>query len=115
MRLRQSLQLLGAVISIALIGLAMDGNWPKVGRVGAAAGVYALTLLALARRDGPPDPIEWWRFAAAGMAAGLVSGLLRPERGDMTTVIDAGAALVLASVHWSSLALSERVRRKIVA
>ena len=102
-------------MTIAVIGLAVDGNWPKVLRVGAAAGAYACMLLALSRKHAPGRAIEWWRFAAAGTAAGIVSGLLRPDPGITTIGIDAAAALVVASVHRVSLALGDRVRRKIVA
>jgi hypothetical protein len=115
MRLRRSLLLLGAVVAVALIGLSIDGNWPKVLRVGAAAGTYAGMMLVLARSHAPGRAIEWWRFAAAGTAAGIVSGLLRPALGGATIAVDAVAAVVLATVHWGGLALSERLRRTIVA
>jgi hypothetical protein len=115
MRLRRSLLLLGAVVTVAVIGLAIEGNWPKVLRVAAAAGAYAGMMLTLTRSHASGRAIAWWRFGAAGMAAGIVSGLLRPDLGGTTIVIDGVAAVVLATVHWGGLALSERLRRKIVA
>jgi hypothetical protein len=115
MRLRQSLVVFAAVMTVAVIGLAIEGNGPKVLRVGAAAAVYACTLLALTRSVVPSRQLGWWRFAAAGTAAGIISGLLRPEPGGATIAIDVLAAVVLATAHSGSLVLSEQLRRKIAA
>ena len=111
-RLRASLFLLAAVLGIALIGLAVDGNWPKVLRVAAAGAVYAVTLLVIARQRAA---LGWWGFALAGLAAGAASGWLRPDPGVLTLAIDAFAAMVVAMVHWLGLAQSERLRRKLEA
>ena len=112
--LRRSLLLLGVVIAIALAGLAIDGNWPKVLRVAAAAGTYAAALLVLAR-PGTDVSRRWWWFAVAGVCAGVASGLFRPEPGAASIAVDSGAAIVLATMHWMGLGLSEKVRQKITA
>ena len=115
-RLRSSLLLLGAVLTIALIGLAVDGNWPKVLRVGAAGCTYAAIVLGLThRRTSMGGSVGWWRFALAGLAAGAASGLLRPEPSGFIIATDAAAATVVAAVHWLGLAQSERLRRKLAA
>jgi len=51
----------------------------------------------------------------ATCCAGVASGLLRTDPGVTATGIDSGAAVVLATVHWLGLALSERVRQKITS
>lgn len=98
--LRWSVALIGGVVFLALIGLATDGNWPKILRVSLAFAAYATVLLGLAayRKNSSSIPFAW--FAAAGVSAGVVSGLVRPE-------IDAGvliagsiaAGLLIAGVH----------------
>lgn len=103
-RVRSSLVLLGAVLGIAVIGLAVDGNWPKVLRVAAASCGYAATLLVLTRQSS----MRWWRFAVAGLVAGMASGMLRPDPGALPIAVDAIAATVVATVHWLGLAQSER-------
>ena len=103
-RVRSSLLLLGAVLGIALIGLAVDGNWPKVLRVAAASCGYAATLLFLTRHAAT----GWWRFAVAGLVAGAASGILRLDPGALTIAVDAIAATAVATVHWLGLAQSER-------
>ncbi len=110
--LRLSLALLGVILAIALIGLGLDGNWPKVLRVVAAGGTYAAALLLTTSRGGPRS---WWRFAVAGICAGVASGLLRPEPSLTSIAIDSGAATVLATVHWVGLGLSQKMRRRITA
>ncbi|MDF2696608.1 MAG: hypothetical protein K0S65_4991, partial [Labilithrix sp.] len=106
-RIRSSLLLLGAVLAIALIGLAVDGNGPKVLRVAAAGCAYAATLLVLTRHGSA----GWWRFALAGLVAGMASGVFRADPGALTIAVDAIAATVVATVHWLGLAQSERLRR----
>ena len=100
-----SVALLGAVVAFALIQLALDGNWPKVIRVGCAAGTYVTILLSLAwRGSARPAGVRYAWFAAAGAASGLVSGMLRPVPASaplITGVI--GAALLLGGVHWGAL------------
>ena len=107
-RTRLSLVLLGAVLAIALAGLALDGNWPKVLRVATAGAVYAGTLLSLSRSTR-----SWWPFAVAGVLAGVASGLLRPEPGILTIAVDSGAAVAVATMHCLGLIFSERARRKL--
>ena len=77
------------------------GNWPKVLRVVAAAGTYALLLLALCRGRSKAR-IE--SFIAAGAAAGAVSGLVRPSVSPAVVVAGMlGAGLLLAPLHWLAL------------
>jgi len=103
-----SLAVLALVVAIALSGLALNGNWPKFLRVGAAFGAYCLVLLSFLRARGPahPDgrfaPLRW--FVAAGAAAGIVSGIVRPRFDP--GVLAAGtvaAAFLLGSVHYLAL------------
>jgi hypothetical protein len=110
-RLRGSLILLFAVLSIALVGLATEGNWPKLLRVAGAGCAYATTLLVVRRRGASAD--RWFPFAVAGSCAGITSGLLRLDPGAAPVVIDAAAATLLATVHWIGLGLSERVRSAV--
>jgi hypothetical protein len=96
-----SLFVLGAVVAFALVGLAAAGNWPKVLRVVAAAGTYALLLLALCRGRSKAR-IE--SFIATGAAAGAVSGLVRPSVSPAVVVAGMlGAGLLLAPLHWLAL------------
>jgi hypothetical protein len=90
------------VLAIALTGLAMDGNWPKVLRVAGAGGTYLITLLAIGTERAAP--VRWRVFFAAGLAAGVVSGLLRPAV-DLAIVATGalGGGLLLGSVHWLAL------------
>ena len=103
-----SLALIGVVVSLALIGLATEGNWPKVLRVSLSFVAYAGTLLLLARIPrsgrgvGQPIPYAW--FVAAGAIAGVVSGAVRPAF--QVGVLIAGtiaAACLLAGVHCFAL------------
>jgi len=97
----QSVCLLAAILVVALPGLALAGNVPKLLRVGLAVGAYVMVLLALTRgRASPP----LGSFVAAGVAAGLVSGL---ARGSISAgVIGAGvvgAGFLLGPLHWLAL------------
>jgi hypothetical protein len=103
-----SVALLGVVVALALIGLALDGNWPKVIRVACAAATYVTILLAFASRG--EGPARYWWFAAAGAAAGLVSGMLRPVP-DLAPVLTGtvAAALLLGGVHWTAVRFWRRL------
>jgi hypothetical protein len=103
-----SVALLGLVVALALIGLALDGNWPKVIRVACAAAAYVTILLSLASRGAEPARYVW--FAAAGAAAGLVSGMLRPVP-DLAPVLTVtiAASLLLGGVHWAAVRFWRRL------
>src|SRR5262245_45718752 len=78
-----SLGLLAFLTLTATLLLIIDANWPKATRVGLASGTYLVVLAAgpsIAKRPGlmPQAPSAWWFFAAGG-AAGLVSGAVRPD------------------------------------
>lgn len=97
-----SLLLLATVVLVAVAGLAMDGNWPKIARVSTSFVVYCVVLLAAAgarRSEGGRVPFR--AFALAGGASGIVSGLVRTDV--ETALVVAGAiagALLLGGIHW---------------
>lgn len=97
-----SVALLGVVVLFALSGLALEGNWPKLLRVGTAFAAYATAIMP-GRRHGEPPRLS--RFVLAGAAAGLISGLLRPQ--PMPPLFIAaqtiGAAALLGPAHWLAL------------
>ena len=96
-----SLALLAVIVAVALIGLAISGNWPKVIRVAAAAATYSILLLALARGSAAAPVAS---FMAAGGAAGAVSGVARVSTSPMlVTASVLGATLLLAPLHWWAL------------
>lgn len=110
--LRLSLLLLAGVVTFALIGLATDGNWPKVLRVAAAFCAYAGVLAMLVRRRAAhvqtEIPFAW--FAAAGAAAGVMSGVVRPEfRLDVLLAGTVAAACLLAGIHCLALRMWRRL------
>jgi hypothetical protein len=65
------------------VGLTLDGNWPKVLRVALSFGAYVGVLLAWERAAGrsrePEGRLGLWAFVTAGVAAGAMSGLVRPD------------------------------------
>ena len=104
---RVSLALLAAVLLLALAGLALGGNWPKVWRVAAAALAYGAVLLAAARGG----PARYPAFALAGAAAGLVSGIARAAVDPRVVAAQLLAgALLLGGVHWLALRTWRRLR-----
>lgn len=109
-----SLSLLAFVVLVALAGLAIDGNWPKVLRVAAAFVGYGSVLSTPGLRRGTPAlPV----FVLAGAVAGLISGLVRPQpmpHSFVAAQVLASAAF-LAPVHWLALRYARRVRARIVA
>lgn len=95
-----SLILLGAIVTLALLGLAWSGNWPKVLRVVLAAATYIALLLLLSRARS----LRLAAFMGAGAAAGAVSGMARPETTPALIAASAfGAALLIAPLHWWAL------------
>ena len=100
--------MIALVVALALIGLAADGNWPKVVRValasltylGVIVGASEEPLRARARSSGMP----FTGFLAAGVAAGTVSGLLRPTVEPAVVAAGALAAgALLGGIHWLAL------------
>jgi hypothetical protein len=105
-----SLAVLGAVLVIALSALAYNGNWPKFARVLASAVAYACVVL-LASRGGRR---AYWQFAVAGAAAGMVSGLVRPELQPRLIVVGALlSAVLLGGSHWLALRSWRGVRAAV--
>ena len=101
------LLLLGAVALLAVAGLAMDENWPKVARVSTSFLTYAVLLLAAvgARRPtGSVAPFRFRAFALAGGASGLASGLVRPDvEADVVAAGVVAGGLLLGGFHWLAL------------
>jgi hypothetical protein len=96
-----SLALLAVIVAVALIGLAISGNWAKMFRVSAAAATYSIVLLALGRGGAAPSV---GLFMAAGGAAGAVSGVARAAMSPTLVAASViGAALLLAPLHWWAL------------
>ncbi len=104
--LRHSFVVLGAVVIIALIGLAAAHNWPKLLRVALAFASYATALLVGCRPRSPnhPDPaVPYWLFTAAGAIAGIVSGIVRPTiLWPVVLVSVLAGAFLLSTVHWAA-------------
>ncbi len=97
----QSLLLLGAIVGCALVGLAIQGNWPKVLRVLLAALAYGTILGLSLRRATTAGGAPYGNFVVAGAVAGAVSGLVRPTTTLLLVLAQAlSAAFLLASVHW---------------
>jgi hypothetical protein len=106
--LELSLLLVGVVVLLALGGLASDANWPKLLRVATAFLGYATVLLTTARRgESPALPA----FVLAGAAAGLLSGVVRPEPMPLVFVVvmTLASAALLGPVHWLALRHHRRV------
>ena len=107
-----SIALMAVVVALALIGLATEGNWPKILRVSLSFVTYAGTLLAW--RNGwrsPRATLPFLWFASAGAAAGVVSGLVRTQfHWSVLLAGTAGAALLLGGVHWLGLMYWRLVR-----
>jgi hypothetical protein len=103
-----SLAILGAVVTLALFGLAADRNWPKILRVSLAYIAYCGSLVAFLRYRTSPlstrNTIQLHWFTIAGAAAGIVSGIVRP-RFDLSVLVlgTLAAATLLATVHCFAL------------
>ena len=110
-----SLSVLALVIAFAIAGLAIDGNWPKILRVGAGFLTYCCVLLGILRVDRESRPRFTW-FAVAGALAGMVSGLVRPEIHITTVLVQAIAgAVLIAGAHWLALLHWRRIRERILS
>ena len=103
--LRVSLLLVGGVVLLAMAGLAMDGNWPKLARVATAFLTYIVVLLAArGAEDWGEESVPFRAFAAAGGACGLVSGLVREEvHGAVVAAGVLAGSLLLGGLHWLAL------------
>lgn len=96
-----SLALLAVIVAVALIGLAISGNWAKVFRVSAAAATYSIVVLVLGRGSAAAPVAS---FMAAGAAAGAVSGVARAATSPTLVAASVlGATLLLAPLHWWAL------------
>jgi hypothetical protein len=109
---RASLIFLGLAAALALVGLALEGNWPKFVRVAAASVIYlGIVGTWWGRSTRAPSPIPRWPFCLAGAAAGLVSGLLQPTVTLRLVVVQVAAAvLLIGTVHWAAVRWVPRVR-----
>jgi hypothetical protein len=89
---------LGGLLLFIEIGLATDGNWPKMLRVGVAVAGYVTMLLVTGARRQPFSP---WRYVASALVGGALSGIVRPEIRPAFAVAQAVlAALLLGPAHW---------------
>ena len=97
-----SLLLLGALLLFVTGGLAFEGNWAKLLRVTTAFIGYASVLLILVGRGASPRLSV---FILAGAAAGLISGLVRPEPMPLLFVATqcVACAALFAPAHWLGL------------
>jgi hypothetical protein len=108
-----SLGILTFVIAFAITGLAFDGNWPKILRVGASFAAYCTVLCGFLIIDRSARPRFIW-FMVAGAVTGMVSGLVRPQIHVATVMAQALAgATLIAGAHWLALAHWRRVRARI--
>ena len=120
MELLISIALLTAVICIADVSLAFQGNWPKILRITLAAATYVFVLGVILRGTGrfgaPPARLPYWVFLAAGAAAGVVSGIVRPDATVGLAVAQAVLTpLLLGTFHWVALQRWAWVRARITA
>ena len=103
-----SLAAIAFIIALAVIQLALQGNWPKVLRVSVAFLAYSTLLLYLARWTARAS-LPFYMFAIAAGAAELCSGWLRLDwRVSDAVAMPLVAALLLGGFHWFVL----RVWRK---
>jgi hypothetical protein len=102
-----SLVALAAVVTFALIGLMLDGNWPKVARVGLSVAAYTLIVFGLSGSDR--TPVRWWWFAGAGAIAGAVSAVVRPEFVAAIVPAQVGGGVLFGTVHWLALRYAPRM------
>ena len=110
-----SLAVLAAVFAFAAAGLAAQGNWPKLGRVGVAASAYLAVVAGLARRRGPAPPARGYPyrpFALAGAVAGACGSALRPGGAPPLVVVVGvlGGAGLFGAIHWLALRTLRRTR-----
>jgi hypothetical protein len=112
-----SLAILTTVVLLALTGLAIDDNWPKVQRVSASFVAYVGTFV-IGRRFGHPSRSvpSFWVFALAGCVGGIVSGLVREEIETYTVVAGAFAAgFLLGGMHWFALKFWRQLRSALIS
>ena len=110
-----SLGVIALVIAFAITGLAFDGNWPKIIRVGASFAAYCSVLLGFLLVDRQVKPRFMW-FLVAGGVTGMVSGVVRPDINLVTVIAQALAgALLIAGAHWLALAHWRRLRERILS
>ena len=118
MELILSIGLLTAVIMIADVSLAIQGNWPKILRVTLAAATYVailgMTLKLTGRFGAPPSRLPVWTFLVAGAAGGLVSGVVRPEVSAPVVIVSAVLTpTLLGTFHWIALRRWSWIRARL--
>ena len=118
MELIVSVGLLTAIIMIADVSLAIQGNWPRIVRVTLAAatyvGVLGFVLKSMGRFGASPAKLPLWVFLAAGAAAGLVSGVARPELPSSVVLVSIMLTpTLLGAFHWVALQRWSWVRARI--
>ncbi len=110
---RTSLLVLAGVILFACAGLALDGNWPKLLRVSSAFVSYAGVLTALGARRR--TELSLVHFVAAGIVAGFVSGIVRPDLDGALVVVSIVGGAAFGAAHWLGLtkwrALASAIRQ----
>jgi hypothetical protein len=120
MELLVSIGIVTAVICIADVSLAFQGNWPKIVRITLAAATYVFVLGVLLRSTGrlgaPPARLPYWVFLVAGVAAGAASGFLRAD-GTIRLALAQTilTPLALGTFHWVALQRWAWVRSRITA
>lgn len=105
-----SLAVLTLLVVLALVGLALDGNWPKLGRVALSFFAYTIALVGGLKwagewRPSPspssPPSVKFFLFAAA--VAGLVSGVAWREFSWLFLAASLVSAPLVGVVHWFAI------------
>jgi hypothetical protein len=96
--LYESLAIVAAIVVLALAGLVGARNWPKVLRVVAAFVTYGGILVLVVRRFRAAG--RWWPFGVAGLAAGLVSGLVRTQTTAVLVCVQGAGGVLFGTAHW---------------
>ena len=120
MELFVSIAVLTAVIMIADVSLALQGNWPRILRLTLSAAVYVgvlgATLKVLGRFGAPARQLPVGAFLGAGAAAGLVGALARPELSAPLVAVSAVLTpALLGTFHWVVLQRWAWIRDRIIS
>ena len=120
MELIISIGILTAVVCVADVGLAIQGNWAKIVRVTLGAASYVAILgsvLKLTGRFGAPaGRLPLWAFLVAGLCAGLVAGLAGSEAAlSLALASVVVTPVLLAAVHWVIVQRWAWIRRRLAS